>query len=141
MSTTISSKTKSITLGGSGFKRLRSKVAELAGGEIKKHYDKLNQFLCISIRHRKAFFEDYDRRTEELIEKYKDLEPVFDFLYASDCSAEFSPEECQCIWEVIKDYDDDISYGYPEREDCAKFADFKEIVKECVDIGCELKWS
>ena len=141
MSTTISSKTKSITLGGSGFKRLRSKVAELSGEEIKQHYDNLTQFLCISIRHRKAFFEDYDRKTEELVEKYKNLEPVFDFLYASDCSAEFSSEECRCIWEIIKDYGDDISYGYPGREDCAKFADFNEIIKEWVDTGCELRLS
>lgn len=141
MSTTISSKTKSITLGGSGFKKLRSKVAELAGEEIKKHYDELDQFLCISIRHRKTFFEDYDKRTEELVEKYKDMETIFDFLYAPDCNATFSFEECLCIWELIKDYDDTISYGYPGRKDCAKFADFKEIVKECIDTGCELQWS
>ena len=30
-------------------------------------------------------------------------------------------EHCKSIWEIIKDYNDDICYGYAGRSDCAKF--------------------
>lgn len=33
---------------------------------------------------------------------------------------------CRSIYEVIKDYDDDISYGYSAEKDCAKSADFSK---------------
>ena len=40
----------------------------------------------------------------------------------------------------IKDYDDDILYGYAGRKDCAKFADFKKIVKDGIDSGDGFSW-
>ena len=46
----------------------------------------------------------------------------------------------QLIYEVIKNYDDDILYGYADRKDCAKFADFKAIVKDGIDSGDGFTW-
>jgi hypothetical protein len=49
-------------------------------------------------------------------------------------------EHCKSIWEIIKDYNDDICYGYAGRSDCAKFSDFKDIVKDCIDKCVEMEW-
>jgi hypothetical protein len=49
-------------------------------------------------------------------------------------------EVCEKIYEVIKDYDDNVLYGYAGRPDCAKFKDFKKIVKDCVDNKCSMTW-
>ena len=42
-----------------------------------------------------------------------------------------SAKTCRHIWKYIKDYDDNIIYGYAGRIDRAMFKDFKEIVEEC----------
>lgn len=36
---------------------------------------------------------------------------ILDFLYASDCNATMDVQHCKSIYEVIKDYDDNICYG------------------------------
>lgn len=93
MGVTIKSKSRSIDLGGGGFRRLRTKVAELAAPDIFEHYKKLGEGMWYP--NRKAFF---------------------------------------------KDYDDNILYGYAGRKDCAKFADFKKIVKDGIDSGDGFSW-
>lgn len=42
--------------------------------------------------------------------------------------------------EVIKDYDDNICYGYAGQRDCAMFKDFKRLVMDCIDTGTIMKW-
>ena len=128
MGVTIKSKSRSIDLGGGGFRRLRTKVAELAAPDIFEHYKKLGEGMWYP--NRKAFFKDYDEKIAELDKKYKGkMSDILDFLYESDCDA-----------EVIKDYDDNILYGYAGRKDCAKFADFKKIVKDGIDSGDGFSW-
>lgn len=125
MGVTIKSKSRSIDLGGGGFKRLRTKVAELAAPDIFEHYKKLGEGMWYP--NRKAFFKDYDEKIAELDKKYKGkMSDILDFLYESDCDAEMDADHCRSIYEVIKDYDDNILYGYAGRKDCAKFADFKK---------------
>ena len=118
MGVTIKSKSRSIDLGGGGFRRLRTKVAELAAPDIFEHYKKLGEGMWYP--NRKAFFKDYDEK--------------------SDCDAEMDADHCRSIYEVIKDYDDNILYGYAGRKDCAKFADFKKIVKDGIDSGDGFSW-
>lgn len=139
MGVTIKSSKHSIDLGGGGFKRLRTKVAELAAPDIFEHYKKLDEYLRFP--NRKTFFEDYDTKIAELDKKYEGkMSDILDFLYESDCNAEMDAEHCRSIYEVIKDYDDDILYGYAGRKDCAKFADFKKIVKDGIDSGDGFSW-
>ena len=139
MGVTIKSSQHSIDLGGGGFKRLRTKIAELAAPDIFEHYKKLDERL--KSPNRKAFFEDYDAKIAELDEKYEGkMSDILDFLYESDCGAEMDADHCRSIYEVIKDYDDDILYGYAGRKDCAKFADFKKIVKDGIDSGDGFSW-
>lgn len=68
------------------------------------------------------------------------MDEVIYFLYASDCEAEMPVEVCEKIYEVIKDYDDDLLYGYSGRADCAMFKDFKDLVKDCIDNKCSMEW-
>ena len=65
---------------------------------------------------------------------------ILDFLYESDCDGIMDVPHCRSIYEVIKNYDDDILYGYAGRKDCAKFADFKAIVKDGIDSGDGFTW-
>lgn len=61
-------------------------------------------------------------------------------MYESDCDGIMDVPHCRSIYKVIKDYDDDILYGYTGRKDCAKFADFKAIVKDGIDSGNGFTW-
>lgn len=139
MGVTIKSKSRSIDLGGGGFRRLRTKVAELAAPDIFEHYKKLGEGMWCP--NRKAFFKDYDEKIAELDKKYKGkMSDILDFLYESDCDGIMDVPHCRSIYKVIKDYDDDILYGYTGRKDCAKFADFKAIVKDGIDSGDGFTW-
>lgn len=142
MGVTIESKNHSIDLGGWGFICLRTKVAELAAPDICEHYKKsMDGIRMYDEGERKAFYESYNAKIEELDKKYNGkMSDVLDFLYESDCSAEMDADHCRSIYEVIKNYDDDILYGYSGRKDCAKFADFKKIVKDGIDSGDGFSW-
>jgi len=127
-------------MGYAGFNRLRTKVAELTGPEIWEHYKKLNQAIFLDGEKREAFFNEYDIEISRLEEIYHIPHGVLDFLYASDGSGNISFDKCKEIWEVIKNYDDHLLYGYVGRKDCAKFKDFKEIVKDCMINKSSMEW-
>ena len=142
MGVTIESKNHSIDLGGWGFICLRTKVAELAAPDICEHYKKsMDGMRLYDEDKRKAFYESYNAKIAELDKKYEGkMSDILDFLYESDCDAEMDADHCRSIYEVIKNYDDDILYGYAGRKDCAKFADFKKIVKDGIDSGDGFSW-
>lgn len=142
MGVTIESKNHSIDLGGWGFICLRTKVAELAAPDICEHYKKsMDGMRLYDEDKRKAFYESYNAKIAELDKKYEGkMSDILDFLYESDCDAEMDTDHCRSIYEVIKNYDDDILYGYSGKKDCAKFADFKKIVKDGIDSGDGFSW-
>ena len=142
MGVTIESKNHAIDMGYGGFICLRTKVAELTAPDIFEHYKKsMDGMRLYDADERKAFYESYDAKIEELDKKYNGkMSDVLDFLYESDCDAEMDADHCRSIYEVIKDYDDDILYGYAGRKDCAKFADFKKIFKDGIDSGDGFSW-
>lgn len=140
MGLTIDSKHHSVDMGYFGFNNLRLKVAELTGKEIFEHYKNLENGMRLFEEEREEFFEKYNKKISEIQEKFNVPGEILDFLYAPDCNGSISPEACKKIWEVIKDYDDNILYGYIGRPDCAKFKDFKEIVRDCIENQCKLKW-
>ena len=140
MGVTIKSKNKSIDMGCGGFHNLRTKVAELTSKDIYEHYCSL-KYAPLFGEERTQFFEEYDKKIVELAEKHKGkYNKILDFLYESDISGKMTYGTCKKIWEIIKDYDDNILYGYVGRPDCAKFKDFKEIIKDCVDAKTKLIW-
>lgn len=138
---TIESKNHSIDMGYGGFNNLRSKVAELTGEEIGNHYKKLDKGMFLYGEEREKFFEEYNKKISELADEFEIPHGILNFLYASDCDGKISSSKCKHIYKAIKDYDDNILYGYSGRADCAKFKDFKEIVKDCIDNKCSMKWS
>lgn len=140
MGITVESENRSIDLGYGGFSNLRTKVAELTGKEIGEHYKKLRDGIFLVGEKRKNFFVEYDKKIAGLEKQFEIPGGILDFLYASDCSAEIPVGACKQIYEVIKDYDDDVLYGYIGRTDCAKFNDFKELVKDCIDSNCSMEW-
>lgn len=140
MGVTLESQNHSIDLGYGGFNNLRTKVAELTGNEIGQHYRNLNEGLWLTGEEKTKFFKEYNKKISALADEHSIPHGVLDFLYASDCSDEIPSEKCKEIYEVIKDYDDNILYGYCGREDCAVFKDFKAIVKDCVDNECKMEW-
>lgn len=68
------------------------------------------------------------------------MSDILDFLYESDCSGEMDVKHCHSIYEVIKDYDDNICYGYAGQRDCAMFKDFKRLVMDCIETDTIMKW-
>lgn len=141
MGITLDSKNCSIDLGYSGFNNLRTKVAELTAPDIHEHYKKLAEGMFLIGTTKEKFFKDYNAEIQRLSEKYnEEKDNILDFLYASDCDGEMDVEHCKSIYDVIKDYDDDIRYGYCGRPDCAMFRDFKALVKDCIDTNTPMNW-
>jgi len=140
MGVTVKSKNYSIDMGYNGFNMLRTKIAELTGPEIHEHYKKLNDGIYLYGQPQKEFFEEYNKAINEL-EKSKNIpHGILDFLYKSDCGGKLPFTKCKQIYEVIKDYDDNIAYGYVGRSDCAVFSDFKKLIKDCADNKCRMEW-
>lgn len=125
---------KSIDMGYGGFFNLRKKVAELAGGPFAEHYASLNPF------GDEEYFEAFDRKTSEILEKKQADIKIVDFCLQSDCDGKIHYGVCKNILKAIGDYDDDIAYGYFGRPDCAMFKDFKEILEDCVKNKCDMLW-
>lgn len=141
MGLTINSKNHSIDLSYSGFYRLRVKVAELTAPDIYEHYKKLNDWRYVLVSKGENFFTEYDKKIVELDEKYDGkYTQVLEFLYTSDSHGEADAEHCKSVYEIIKDYDDDICYGYCGRSDCVMFKDFKQLIEDGADTGTGIEW-
>ena len=130
---------RSIDMGAGGFFRLRLKVAELLGEPWHSHY--------ATLRHpplfepaRTEFFNTFDQRTKQMLQNKQVPIKVVDFCLQSDVEGCIHYGACKQIYKVVQAYDDDIAYGYAGRPDCAKFADFKAILKDCIDNKCDMVW-
>lgn len=135
----------SYDLGAGGFCNLRQKVAELCSPEFGEHYQTLTspEALCVDLEHperKEAFYEEFDRKTLELIKKKKVSVKVVDFCLQSDVCGKIGYGACKIILDKVKDYDDNICYGYCGRPDCFMFKDFKELLQACVDNKSYLVW-
>ena len=130
---------RAIDLGAGGFSRLRRKVAELAGEPWASHYAKLDQIPLFD-PERTQFCDAFDQQTEELIAQKRVPVKVVDFCMQPDTDGRIRYGACKQIYEIVKDYDDDVLYGYAGRQDCAKFADFKAILKDCIETKSDMVW-
>lgn len=141
MGITIESKNFSADMGYGGFKRFREKVAELCNSKFSKHYLKSNEGMFLfGDEERESFFEKYNAQTKNLIENGIITVEIANFCYQSDCEGSIVQDQAEQIYEKIKDYDDNICYGYSGRSDCAMFSDLKNIFKDCVDNGGTIEW-
>ena len=108
---------RTIDVGSGGFLRLRSKISE-----------------------REKFYEDFDKKTEALLNKKRISVKIVDFCLQSDCEGSIRYGACKELLKVIGNYDDNICYGYAGREDCAMFRDFKKILEDCAEHKCNMVW-
>jgi hypothetical protein len=138
MGITISSKRHSCDMGYGGFGRFRNTVAEKVSVEFYKHYLLLSDSTVMFLfeEERKEYFEKYDAITKEYMEQNAVTVEVANFLYQSDCGGKVDRKQAKQIYEMIKECDDSISFGYSGREDCAKMSDLKKIFSD----GTKVEW-
>lgn len=140
MGITIKSKNYSADMGYGGFSNFRNKVATLSNSEFGNHYAKLKDAMFLFGNGRESFFKEYDTKTKELIKRNIVTVEIANFCYQSDCEGSIDQDQAKQIYEKIKDYDDNICYGYTGRSDCAMFSDLKNIFKDCAENGDTIEW-
>lgn len=141
MGVTIESKNFSADMGYGGFNRFRTKVAQLSHIEFGKHYAELENTMFLFGTEREEYFKKYDAKTKNLIKTNIVTVEIANFCYQSDCEGDIDQEQAKQIYEKIRDYDDNICYGYAGRPDCAMFSDLKNIFKDCAENGNAIEWS
>jgi len=139
MGITISSKRHSFDMGYGGFGRFRNVVAEKVNDDFYKHYLELSSpDAMFSVGDsRKEFFEQYDATTRECVNQSIVTEEVANFLYQSDCGGKIDRKQAKQIYELIKECDDNMSFGYVGRSDCTKMSGMKKIFAD----GTKVEWS
>lgn len=141
MGVTIKSKNHKIVLSYSGFYQIRVKVAELTEPDIYEHYKKLNDWRYVLVSKGENFSAEYDKKIVELDEKYDGkYTQILEFLYTSDSHGEADAEHCKSVYEIIKEYDDDIIYGYRSGIEAVLFKNFKQLIKDGADTGTGIEW-
>lgn len=147
MGITISNHKHSIDMGAFGYAALRATISKLVPcQEFVNIYAELMDYNQAWQNSRfatmKEYFDDYDRRAVAVCAANNIDEEIINFLYKPDtCTKSVSVKTCRHLWELIKDYDDDVLYGYAARPNCAKFKDFKEIVRTCVEDKRVMRFS
>lgn len=135
MGITISSKRFSCNMGNFGFIRFREMVAKQVGEDFHLHYHLLfNGQQPSETNERKQFFKDYDAKTDDFIEKKEVSEEIVDFLYQSDADGKINRRQARMIYELIKECEDDIVYGYSAKPNCAKMSDMKNIFSDKTNV-------
>lgn len=126
-------------MGYGGFHKFRNTVAEKVNDEFYKHYLELSspEAMLSFGSEREEYFNKYDAKTDELIEQNIVTIEVANFLYQSDCGGKIDRKQAKQIYELIKECDDNVSFGYSGRSDCAKMADMKKIFSD----GTKVEWS
>lgn len=139
MGITLGHRHKSIDMGCGGFLNLRKTIATLLAPSFGDLYE---EWVC-TIPSNGLTDEEGNARLAKLYENKTvtdDDDVVIEFLFASDIEGKLSAKGCKRLYSIIKDYDDNILYGYAGRPDCAKFKDFKEIVHDCANHRWVLHW-
>lgn len=125
-------------MGYGGFGRFRNAVAEKVNDVFYKHYSRLSDpEAMFSIGdERKEFFKKYNATTKEYINQNIVTVEVANFLYQCDCEGKIDRKQAKLIYKLIKGCDDNISFGYSGRTDCAKMSDLKIIFSD----GTKVEW-
>jgi hypothetical protein len=125
-------------MGYGGFGRFRNTVAEKVSDTFYQHYLLLSdsKVMFLSGKEREAYFRKYDDTTNEYIEQGVLTVEVANFLYQSDCDGKVDRKQAKQIYALIKNYDDELSFGYAGRADCAKMANLKKIFSD----GTKVEW-
>ena len=132
---------RDIDMGYFSFADLRRQIAYCESKELGDLYNEaMDMSKRIMIPDPSNYWDEYDRRLDQLIKSGGISVKVVDFLYQSDCEGKINRRQCKKILERIKDLPDEQKIGYKGREDCATMGDFKDILRDCVNKKCEMEW-
>jgi hypothetical protein len=104
---------RTIDVGSGGFLRLRSKISELVGEPWASHYRALVEERICDEKEREKFYEDFDKKTEALLNKKRISVKIVDFCLQSDCEGSIRYGACKELLKVIGNYDDNMSFPTP----------------------------
>ena len=136
MGLTIKNEEMSIKMSYIGFAELCTTIAKLLSPDFAELYIAL----CKNKISNEILNKKLNLYFEKGILKNEDND-IIEFLFMPDYEGHLSFKKCERLYEVIKDYDDNVLYGYCGRPDCAMFSDFKEIVRLCAKNRWVLKWN
>lgn len=142
---TFKTKNYEVDLGYAGFFCLRGTIARLFSPELEDLYKEYCLRGLPRYSHEeyalenKRIKEQYETKVDEIC-KNPDYEKVFNFLHMSDCEGKINSGTCKVIWEVIKNYDNDVCYGYYDYDTPFTFSTFKDLVKDGIDSKKGIKW-
>lgn len=140
MGITIKSKNFSKYVGYVGFEDFKTKVAELTNVEFGEHYKKLDDGILLWDGKMDDYFKEYDKITNELVGKNMVSVEIANFCYQPDCKGSIDQIQARQIYEVIKEYDDNVCYGYSEKINFTMFSDLKNIFRDCAENGDSIDW-
>lgn len=125
-------------MGYGGFGRFRNMVSEKVNNDFYQHYLSLSdsKVMFLMGKERKEYFEKYDATTNKYIEQGVVTVEVANFLYQSDSDGKVDRKQAKQIYQLIKECDDNLSFGYSGRVDCAKMSDLKKIFSD----GTKVEW-
>ena len=133
----------SCDLSYTGFQKFRNKIAHLCCEEFGRVDDKIERYATYKFSSEIGIdvAKKLDKEIEKLIQNKNVSIKIVDFVLQSDCEGSIRYGTCKQIYKHIKDYDDNICYGYAARIDCTRFKDLKALIKECYDNKSDLVWN
>lgn len=147
MSVSIKFPNFTLDCGYFGFKQLRD--------EMCKHVKHKGFRFCVDEFNNRVFnlkpdfLETLNKRINDIdfladegssADEKRYLKYFNNFIWASDCSANMTPNHAKSIWHYIKDAEEDFKFGYEGKKDCATFQQFKQGIKDCVDNDEGFEW-
>ena len=98
---------------------------------------------------KKEFFDDVNKKINNMnylanegsdnVEK-RLLDKFSNFFWASDCEATITNSVAKAIYHYIENANEDFKFGYGARKDCATFQQFKQGIKDCVELNEGFYW-
>lgn len=77
----------------------------------------------------------------DIFNEKQENKKILDFFHiSSDCKDKIDSDTCKVLWNVVKDYDDDVLYGHYDKP--FPFSAFKELVRDGINSGkgIEIVW-
>lgn len=135
MGITLRNKHMSFDLGSGGFYNLRKNIAGLLSKEFQELYINWTSGKMTNDEGNKQLLSLYNRK---ILKDEDDV--ILNFLFASDVDGKLAVKDSRSLYNLVKDYDDNILYGYAGRPDCFRFKDFKILLKDSVDHRLVITW-
>lgn len=133
MGVTLRNKRDSLTLQYQNLSRLRVSIAGIYSVKFKEAY----------LNYTKGYFKT-QADLDKLLATFPadaDTQNILSFLFQSDIEGKISVKACRSLYNFIKDYDDDLIYGYRGPDDPIKFCDFKNLIQSCIKNRWILSWA